>query len=119
MLKIALMSSIPYWVGTKNGFVVTWLTKTHFHLGVSGKLPAPLLELLLPPPQAASNAGSESAAPPAPMMVSSFLRSIPAGTSDSGRSSTSDANSSSCDSRYFFRSTRHLLWDPVKRERRP
>src|SRR4026208_2451366 len=43
------------------------------------------------------------------MMPSSFLRSIPAGTSDSGRSSTSDANSSSCVSTYFFRSTRHLL----------
>src|SRR5678815_2153343 len=38
VLKIAPMSSIPYCVGTKNGFVVTWLTKTHFHLGVSGSV---------------------------------------------------------------------------------
>ncbi len=36
VLKIAPASSIPYCVGTKNGFVVTWLTKTHFHFGVSG-----------------------------------------------------------------------------------
>src|SRR5512132_3313191 len=61
VLKIAPMSSIPYWVGTKNGFVVTWLTKTHFHFGVSGYLPTPLAELLPPPPQAARSAGSESA----------------------------------------------------------
>ena len=27
-------------VGTKNGFVVTWLTNTKFHSGVSGKFPA-------------------------------------------------------------------------------
>src|SRR5919107_2595483 len=35
----ACASSMPYWVGTKKGFVVTWLTKTKFHSGVSGKLP--------------------------------------------------------------------------------
>src|SRR5215210_2311476 len=35
----ASASSMPYWVGTKNGFVVTWLTKTKFHSGVFGKLP--------------------------------------------------------------------------------
>src|SRR5215203_2939731 len=35
----ACASSMPYWVGMKNGFVVTWLTKTKFHSGVSGKLP--------------------------------------------------------------------------------
>src|SRR3954451_5660050 len=32
-------SSAPYWVGVKNGLVVTWLTKTNFQLGVFGKLP--------------------------------------------------------------------------------
>ena len=35
----ACASSMPYCVGTKNGFVVTWLTKTKFHSGVFGKLP--------------------------------------------------------------------------------
>src|SRR5215208_5395955 len=35
----ACASSMPYWVGMKNGFVVTWLTKTKFHSGVFGKLP--------------------------------------------------------------------------------
>ena len=32
-------SAAPYCVGVKNGFVVTWQTKTNFHLGVFGKLP--------------------------------------------------------------------------------
>src|SRR6185437_7874153 len=26
----------PYWVGVKNGFVVTWQTNTNFHFGVCG-----------------------------------------------------------------------------------
>src|SRR3954451_2826712 len=34
-------SDAPYWVGTKNGLVVTWLTKVNFHFGVAGKSPAP------------------------------------------------------------------------------
>src|ERR1041385_9543135 len=38
---------MPYWVGTKNGLVVTWLTNTNFHFGWQGKLPWP------PPPEAA------------------------------------------------------------------
>ena len=38
--SIAEASSIPYIVGTQNGFVVTWLTNTKFHSGVSGKFPA-------------------------------------------------------------------------------
>src|SRR4051794_23451490 len=33
-------SSAPYCVGVKNEFVVTWQTKTNFHFGVFGKLPA-------------------------------------------------------------------------------
>src|SRR5918911_2324043 len=32
-------SAAPYCVGVKNGFVVTWQTKTNFHFGVEGKLP--------------------------------------------------------------------------------
>src|SRR3954470_7525233 len=32
-------SAAPYWVGVKNGLVVTWQTKTNFHFGVFGKLP--------------------------------------------------------------------------------
>src|SRR4029453_11993276 len=31
-----------YWVGVKNGLVVTWLTNTNFHFGVVGKSPAAL-----------------------------------------------------------------------------
>ncbi len=43
-------SSAPYWVGVKNGLVVTWLMKTNFQFGVFGKFPI------------ASAAGSSSAA---------------------------------------------------------
>ena len=48
---------MPYWVGTKNGFVVTWLMKTKFHSGVSGKFPP-----TPPPPPPSSSA--ESSSPP-------------------------------------------------------
>ena len=52
-------SSMPYWVGTKNGLVVTWLTNTKFHSGVSGKLPwAPL-----PPPPPPASPSSSSSSP--------------------------------------------------------
>src|ERR671938_1198673 len=33
-------SAAPYWVGVKNGFVVTWQTKTNFQFGVLGNGPA-------------------------------------------------------------------------------
>src|SRR5256885_1734699 len=42
----------PYWVGVKNGLVVTWLTKTNFHFGVAGNWPAPPLADV--PPRAPS-----------------------------------------------------------------
>src|SRR5688572_3775759 len=32
---------MPYWVGVKKGWAVTWQTKTKRHRGVDGKLPAP------------------------------------------------------------------------------
>src|SRR6266545_3537136 len=38
-LSSAQASWAPYWVGVKNGLVVTWLTNTNFHLGVEGKSP--------------------------------------------------------------------------------
>src|ERR1700751_3705849 len=42
--SIDAASDMPYWVGVKNGLVVTWLTNQNCHLGVlDGKLPtAPL-----------------------------------------------------------------------------
>src|SRR4051795_268085 len=68
VLTSALASSMPYWVGVKNGFVVTWLTKTNLYLGVTGKFPAPPVEAAAPLllsssssldlPQAASAAAS-------------------------------------------------------------
>src|SRR5690242_442402 len=35
-LTSAQASAAPYWVGTKNGFVVTWLTNANFHFGCVG-----------------------------------------------------------------------------------
>jgi hypothetical protein len=61
--SMADASSIPYCVGTKNGFVVTWFTKTKFQSGVSGKRPTPLP----PPPPAAAGSASLSAASPPPL----------------------------------------------------
>src|ERR1700710_2723200 len=62
----AQASWMPYWVAWKNGFVVTWLTKTNLYFGVVGNCPAPLgvaaaalpSPPLLPPPQAARNAAA-------------------------------------------------------------
>ena len=61
-------SSMPYCVGTKNGFVVTWLTNTNRYFGVAGKLPAPAAPSSassLDLPQAASARLSAAAPPPA------------------------------------------------------
>src|SRR5258708_37351716 len=59
--RSALASWRPYCVGTKNGFVVTWLTNTNFHLGWDGKLPwpAPAVALL---EQASRNPGTAAPA---------------------------------------------------------
>ena len=42
----AAASASPYWVGVKNGFVVTWLTNQNCHFGVLGKFPTVLLVAL-------------------------------------------------------------------------
>src|SRR4051812_13479367 len=79
VFRSALASSMPYCVGTKNGFVVTWLTKTNLYFGVFGKFPAPASELLLPElssldlPHAASAVAS-MAAPP---LASAIRREMP------------------------------------------
>src|ERR1700733_11557403 len=38
--RSAAASAKPNWVGTKNRFVVTWLTNQNCHAGVAGKSPA-------------------------------------------------------------------------------
>ena len=77
-------SAAPYWVGVKNGFVVTWQTKTNFHLGVFGKSPTPpalaeplfaVASLLPEHPASRAVAASEALARPAP--VSSRRRVSP------------------------------------------
>src|ERR1022692_3150512 len=80
----AAASAKPYWVGTKNGFVVTWLTKVNFHGGVFGKSPIvlaaadPLLLLvglaLLLDEHAASSADAAAVALTSPVPLSSRRR---------------------------------------------
>src|SRR5215472_15949853 len=74
----AAASCSPYWVGTKNGLVVTWLTKVNFHGGVDGKFPAAelaaVLPLLLVDEQASSSAEAAAVALTRPVPVSSFRR---------------------------------------------
>ena len=61
----------PYWVGTKNGFVVTWLTYQNCQAGVFGKLPTVFLaaEAGALDEQAASSpaAAAEALTRPAPL----------------------------------------------------
>src|SRR3954447_5067300 len=87
-------SSAPYFVGTKNGLVVTWLTNTNFRLPFDPKMPAagvPLdwlvwalvvAGLLLPP-----HAEMMAVARPAPAPVSAVRRVI-ARQRDAGVSSS-------------------------------
>src|SRR5215211_4681925 len=70
-LSRAQASWAPYWVGVKNGLVVTWQTNTNFHFGVEGKSPAAVADaelslssLLV---QAASSAEAASDALVSPM----------------------------------------------------
>ena len=103
VLTSAPASSMPYCVGVKNGFVVTWLTKTNLYFGVAGKLPAPpvdaalsLLLLLLSSsldlPQAASAAASATPPPASALRRSSARRSKPESL---GAGAWSDKSSSS------------------------
>ena len=101
VLTSALASSMPYWVGVKNGFVVTWLTNTNLYFGVGGKLPAPpfdaaaplslLLLSSLDLPQAASAAASATPPPAIALRRSSARRSMP----EASMGAWSDKSSSS------------------------
>src|SRR6266508_3918675 len=85
----AQASWAPYWVGVKNGLVVTWLTNTNFQFGVVGKSPAPeawVLGSLLE--HAASSADAASPALVSPTPVSSRRRETGLRLSVSTASST-------------------------------
>src|SRR5215211_1287389 len=56
-------SSAPYLVGTKNGFVVTWLTKVNLYSGCVPKMSAASPWALVEPPPQASIAIAAAAAP--------------------------------------------------------
>ncbi len=84
MSSSAAASWKPYWVGTKNGLVYTWLSNQNCHFGVFGKFPAaaavalePLLALLPDDPHAASSADAAPVALTRPAPVSSFRRDGP------------------------------------------
>jgi hypothetical protein len=78
----AAASAKPNWVGTKNRFVVTWLTNQNCHGGVFGKLPAtpaaaaavdpPLLVVLLDEVHAARRAEAAAVALTSPVPASSL-----------------------------------------------
>src|ERR1043165_2505798 len=74
--RSAAASWKPYWVGTKNGFVVTWFTNQNCHLGVFGKSPA--TSAAAAPPldeeQAASSADAAAVALTSPVPLSSRRR---------------------------------------------
>src|SRR5436190_23760908 len=75
----AAASFVPLMVGTKNRFVVTWLTNQNCHFGVFGKFPAAcfaVLALLLDV-QAVSNAEAAALALTRPVPASSFRRDGP------------------------------------------
>src|SRR6266508_2533857 len=103
-LSSAQASWAPYWVGVKNGLVVTWLTNTNFHLGVEGKSPEPAAAALPPDgssePQAASSAAAASEALVRPAPFSSRRRVIglspSVSTACSTVGSTLDMGTSSC-----------------------
>src|SRR5919204_1961002 len=70
-LSRAQASWAPYWVGVKNGLVVTWQTNTNFHFGVEGKSPAavadapsPRLSSLLVQAASSAEAASEALVSP-------------------------------------------------------
>src|SRR6185437_9011306 len=84
----AAASLNPNWVGTKNRFVVTWLTNQNCHGGVFGKFPTvpaaadavdvpPLLLALLDELHAASRAEAAAVALTRPVPVSSLRRDGP------------------------------------------
>src|SRR5215472_1807506 len=74
----AAASFVPEIVGTKNRFVVTWLTNQNCHAGVFGKFPATLPVALLfagaDDPHAVSRADAAAVALTRPVPVSSFRR---------------------------------------------
>src|SRR5215471_1237760 len=76
----AAASFMPFWVGTKNRFVVTWLTNQNSHAGVFGKFPAVAFAVLLSlaevpdEPHAASSAEAAAVALTSPVPLISFRR---------------------------------------------
>src|SRR5581483_10412065 len=81
-------SAAPYWVGVKNGFVVTWLTNTNLYFlcepNTLEELPPPPEDALLP--QAASRVLTDPAATPVSAVRRRNARRLKPGLPTSGRS---------------------------------
>src|SRR5690348_9733295 len=102
-------SAAPYFVGTKNGFVVTWLTKTNLSfllllkMPLAGVPPPPPLDALLepdPPPHAASAVATSPAAPPVSAPRRVIAAHLDRGSSFPSRASLhSSRSSASCTGR--------------------
>jgi hypothetical protein len=100
-------SAAPYWVGTKNGLVVTWLTNTNFHFGVVGKFPIPPAALVDDDEHAASRAAAAPVALARPAPFSSRRRMSPLMFRVSMASSTTGSISCITDlQEIFFRTER-------------
>src|SRR3954468_20926337 len=89
----AQASRAPYWVGVKNGLVVTWLTNTNFHFGVAGNAATPPwatepASFLLSEEHAASSADAAAAALTMPAPPRRRRRATPSMPSVSMASST-------------------------------
>ena len=82
-------SAAPYCVGTKNGFVVTWLMRANFHFGCLGNTVASEPSDAPSAASAAISVGTDSAAPPTAMRFSSEARSRPRSSSSSPLRSSS------------------------------
>src|SRR5262245_33320578 len=75
-LSSAAASARPYWVGVKNGLLVTWFTNQNCQAGVFGKLPAPLAAaaVVVDVHAAVSSAEAAAVALTSPVPFSNFRR---------------------------------------------
>ena len=102
-------SAAPYCVGTKNGFVVTWLMNANFHFGCFGKTFAVAASGAASAAWAAARVGTDSAAPPTARRFSKVLRSMPR------CSSSSPLRSSSLTASYLLVSGERRTAPPAER----
>src|SRR5487761_1470077 len=123
MPSSAAASCSPYWVGVKNGLVVTWLTNQNCHAGVLGKLPAALFVpalVLDDEVHAEISADAAAVALKSPVPLSSLRRVGPSFMLRvSIASSTTGSTLLIWTSMGFSRNTHCPEPDPLRRQRSP